>query len=274
MDALRSSAAPLRNKYKEVCFELSDFQREAELERENLLNTIREGQQELGFYEELVKMVFTSSEMIKIRLHTYWCEEKEKYVIPPFLFKDKTIKFPKLSQLDGFEVVEKGKEGRTLILGGNKVKKEKVFTLMDKKSEKDSVLFPNLVENTKNTVHLARPDQEEKKVVEEVKIIKRPRRRISNLTVTGIDSPSLAARTKQKKEYLLALDNSYLIFFLIFNMNFNLVIQKFSEKYSKIDDFGTNFSRNYQTSQSFVNLQELEENLGYFLNFLHCFSIR
>lgn len=211
LEALRGSSAPLRNKYKEICFELSEFQRETELERECFLNTIREGQHELGFYEELVKMIFTSSEMTKIRLHTYWCEEKEKYLIPPFLFKDKTIKFPKLNQLDGLEVVESEKQGRKLVLGEKNVKKEKVFHLMEKKPELTQKLFPNLAETERNKENLAKPGcgLEEKKA-EEVRMMKRPKRKIPNLTVTGVDSPNLADRTKKKKEYLFALDSSNL----------------------------------------------------------------
>jgi hypothetical protein len=210
IEALRISLDSLRTKYREVCFELAEFQKEAEVSRESLLNTIREGQREISFYEEISKKLFNPGEMLQIRMQSFWSEEKESFIIAPFLFKNKTLRFPKLNQLEGHQVIEKEKKERTLYVEEKENNKEKVFSLLDKENmtNKNKKMLPDLKNNCEKENSI-------KPMREQYEIIKRPKRRIINLEEKGIDSPSLAQRTKKKKEYLFALDKSNFLFQII-----------------------------------------------------------
>ena len=95
-DPLPSQQA-LFHKYKNALYEIEDLKRENEYEKETLLDSIRDQQKEIEFYEEVLKNILSQEEINKIRSHTIWSEAANKYKVPPFIFKEKTIKFTNLN---------------------------------------------------------------------------------------------------------------------------------------------------------------------------------
>ena len=214
LQALRKSNRELLEKSANQKSEIDDLNREHEYEKENLLDTIRELEREIGFYEELSDMVFTKEEIIKIRGHTLWSENINHYKIPPFLFKDKEIKFPNLTYAQGIDLVENQKNLREMEVEMPMIemmKKEKKIqgTSEDKEGFLTSQKIKGIGPNGKKGIKV-RPVKimgNHNKNKEEEIIEKKPKY-VNTLTIEDMTSPSLAERTKQKKEYLKALDNS------------------------------------------------------------------
>jgi len=213
LEALRKSNCELWTLSKNQKTEIDDLNREHEYEKENLLDTIRELEKDLGFYEELTDMVFTKEEIIKIRGHTLWSENANHYKIPPFLFKDKEIKFPNLTYAQGIDLVENQKNLREMEVEMPMIeimKKEKKTQGINE--DKEGFLTSQKIKGgfqgkkgiKVRPVKIMGPYHK----IKEEEIIERKPKYINTLTIEDMTSPSLAERTKQKKEYLKALDNS------------------------------------------------------------------
>lgn len=84
-------------KYKNSLHEINDLNLEHEYEKECLLDTIREQEKDIQFYEDVLNYILTDEEINKIRNRTKWSEIQNKYKVPPFVFKENSIKFPNLT---------------------------------------------------------------------------------------------------------------------------------------------------------------------------------
>lgn len=223
--ALRRTNRQLYEKVQTQQTEIDDLNKEFEMEKEDLLATIREQEKELSFYEELVSLAFAKEDIIKIRGHTLWSDSLNRYKIPPYLFKDKDVKFPNLSKVQGIDLLEfqkKVQEGDYdyYDLPELPVEEKEKPNNFEMKKDKEGFLINQRISPNKNQEHQGnyvrkglnvkpvkiirdeKQDQKEKEVIE--------RRKTYNKTISIEDfsSPSLAERTKMKKEYLRALDTS------------------------------------------------------------------
>ena len=103
--ALRRSNKELYARFTGQQTEIDDLNREHENEKENLLDTIREQEKELSFYENLVDLIMTKEDLIKVRGHSLFSESQNRYKIPPYLFKNKEVKFPNLTHSLGVDIL-------------------------------------------------------------------------------------------------------------------------------------------------------------------------
>ena len=124
--ALRRSNKELYERFSAQQTEIDDINREHEVEKENLLDTIREQEKELSFYENLVDLIMSKEDLIKVRGHCLYSESQNKYKIPPYLFKNKEVKFPNLTHSLGVDIIESQK------------------TLREYEDEEDDVQFPKV----------------------------------------------------------------------------------------------------------------------------------
>ena len=59
-------------------------------------------------------MVLNNDEVEVIKSASQWNEDKNDYKVPPFYFKDKKLKFPKLSSAQAMDLVQNEKDGREI----------------------------------------------------------------------------------------------------------------------------------------------------------------
>lgn len=104
----------LRKKYKEVCADLEDIEREHEREKEDLLDSIRNQDKDAKFYAAVLDILLTKAEIGKIKERSKYDEDKNEYIIPPFILRGKKVKFPKLGGRQSMEMVNQEKENREL----------------------------------------------------------------------------------------------------------------------------------------------------------------
>jgi len=114
VDDTRKVVKKLRIKYRVALNEISDLQKEHELHREDLLDTIREQEKDLNFYYGVAIMMFNEDEMTKIRAKSIYDNEGKNWKIPPFLVKSKKVKFPQLKSAQAMSVFQNEKESREI----------------------------------------------------------------------------------------------------------------------------------------------------------------
>ena len=184
LETITNSHSALMHRYKSAMYEIEDLKREHEYEKEQLLESVRDQTKEIDFYEEVLGNILSPEEIQKIRSHTVWSENLSKYKIPPFLFKEKTIKFPNLTyaqsqglnnqtkQLRELEVdcglIEEedsgesewssecnyeAKKTQSLAPKKNKALKLEVKPIKTKEEKKKDSNFPSLFEKKKFTIN-------------------------------------------------------------------------------------------------------------------------
>ena len=119
-----AAAAALRQRLRAAMFEIEDLKREHEYEKETLLDSVREQQRELGFLEEVLANVLSAEELAKIRSHSVWSEASGKLKLPPFLFREKTVRFPHLSFAQSQGLNAQQRQLRELELGCGLISEE------------------------------------------------------------------------------------------------------------------------------------------------------
>jgi len=97
VEALRKKNAESEENLKNAMCEIKDLQHEQELDKEDLLQTIRVIEQENKFLTKIVQNILNKGELERLKAKAQWNEEKNEYVIKPFILKGKTINFPKLN---------------------------------------------------------------------------------------------------------------------------------------------------------------------------------
>lgn len=126
---LRKLVKYLRKKYSEAVKEIKDLEQEFEKEKEDLLDTIRVQEKEVKLYNGIMKMLLSSDEMDKIKGACEWSENKNDFLIPPFVLKNKKVKFPALNSQQALDLINQEKDSREVFFSdqenGQSKKKEK-----------------------------------------------------------------------------------------------------------------------------------------------------
>jgi hypothetical protein len=92
--------------------DLRDNQREKEGDRQELVDTIREQEKDLDFYQGVLSMLLTKGEIYKVKEKVEFDFERNKWIVPPFILKGKEVSFPKIS--NAMNLVEQSLNEREL----------------------------------------------------------------------------------------------------------------------------------------------------------------
>ena len=106
---MRSKFAKIKAKYMEDLNEIRDIQSEHEREKEELLDTIREQQSEVGKYSAILKMLLTNDQIELIVQQSEYNDETKEWTIAPFYYREKTVNFPKLPDPQRKELIQNEK---------------------------------------------------------------------------------------------------------------------------------------------------------------------
>ena len=96
VEDLRKVFKKLRKKCKDAQKEIEDLDREHELNKEDLLDTIRLLEKDARTNFEIMIQVLPGEEIEKIKRKAKWIDEKNEFIVPPFLVRQKKVKFPKV----------------------------------------------------------------------------------------------------------------------------------------------------------------------------------
>ncbi|KAL4508835.1 hypothetical protein ABPG73_006221 [Tetrahymena malaccensis] len=111
---LRENNKILRKKLKQALEEVKDLQNEHEDDKEELLDTIRHLELTDKLNKAIIDMLLTRTEYEMIKSQSTFDEDSNSYKVPPFFFKNKEIRFPKLPQNQAMEQVNVEKESRRI----------------------------------------------------------------------------------------------------------------------------------------------------------------
>lgn len=105
VEAQRRIISTLKKKYKEATNEIKDLEREHELNKEEMLDTIRVLEKENQINRAIMAYMVSPSEYDKLRGAARWRDDRNEYVVPPFVVRAKQVKFPKISNAKGLEMI-------------------------------------------------------------------------------------------------------------------------------------------------------------------------
>lgn len=97
VEALRTKNNEMAENLKNALSEIKDLQLEQEVEREDLLQTIRVIEQDNKLLTKVLGNILNVGELEKIKNRAQWNDDNREFKIKPFVLKEKTISFPKLS---------------------------------------------------------------------------------------------------------------------------------------------------------------------------------
>lgn len=88
----------LQKKYKQICYDVRDAERENYCAKEELLETIRTCDREMDFLKQIALVLFSEQEIDQIKDSSKYNEEKDDYLLPKFFFQelDNVQNLPKL----------------------------------------------------------------------------------------------------------------------------------------------------------------------------------
>ena len=101
VDEQRKIIKRLRKKYKEAVGEVKDLAREHELNKEDLLDTIRLLERDIKINNAIMAYLLSPEELEKIRAKARWHDDRNEFVVPPFILRAKKVNFPKLGRNQG-----------------------------------------------------------------------------------------------------------------------------------------------------------------------------
>ena len=101
VDEQRKLIKKLRKKCKEASGEIKDLQKEHELNKEDLLDTVRLLERDVGVNNAIMAYLVSPEELEKIRAKARWRDDRNEFVVPPFIIRAKKVKFPKLAGSQG-----------------------------------------------------------------------------------------------------------------------------------------------------------------------------
>lgn len=96
VEELRKINKKLKRNYKNVVDDLKDLRTENEVNREELLDSIREQERDLKLFHGMLKIMLKPEEINKVKQASVWDDNVADYRIPPFTFQEFKVKFPKL----------------------------------------------------------------------------------------------------------------------------------------------------------------------------------
>lgn len=65
-------------------------------------------------FKSILKHVFKKDELGILKGASKWSDLKNNYVVPPFLFRNKKLRFPKLNYQQGIDLIENEKDTREM----------------------------------------------------------------------------------------------------------------------------------------------------------------
>lgn len=77
----------LRNKYKDAIDEITDLGKEHFQEKEVLLESLREMEQEMELYKSICNMAFNHDEIEKISTRARYDSDQRQWIVPQFMFR-------------------------------------------------------------------------------------------------------------------------------------------------------------------------------------------
>ena len=102
VDELRKINKKLKKNYRNAANDLKDLEKEHEVNREDLLDSIREQERDLKLYYGMLKIILRPEEIIKVKAASTWDDDIGDFRITPFILDKNKVKFPKLTQNQGF----------------------------------------------------------------------------------------------------------------------------------------------------------------------------
>ncbi|KRX02991.1 P-loop containing nucleoside triphosphate hydrolase [Pseudocohnilembus persalinus] len=94
--------------------EIKDLENEHEIEKEDLLETIRQQNKDSLLNQVIIDMLLAPREFAVLKNAAVWKEDQQTYTIPPFTFKQRKVYFPKLQHHQAQELMEQEKENRDI----------------------------------------------------------------------------------------------------------------------------------------------------------------
>lgn len=208
------------HKYKSAMYEIEDLKRENEYEKEQILESVRDQQKEIEFYEEVLNNILSPEEIQKIRSHTVWSEHLNKYKIPPFLFKEKTIKFPNLTYAQSQGLNNQTKQLRELEVDCGLIEEEdsgesEWSSECNYETKKSQSLAPKKNKTLKLEVKPIKT-KEEKKENNFPSLFEKKKFTINKKMLQHEDLEELSLQTpiEKKKNFLRTIDTGFEIFLL------------------------------------------------------------
>lgn len=89
-------ANKLKKRYKAALSEIKDLEEEHQLEKSELLDSVRALERDLDFYKSVVETIMKEEELYKVKAKSKYDVEENKWTVPPFIFKAEEVSFPKL----------------------------------------------------------------------------------------------------------------------------------------------------------------------------------
>jgi len=74
------------------------LEQEHEYQKGDLLDTVREQEREISFCHEVMKQMFKTHELGKIRGRSKYDDNRNKWIVPLFYIKEKEVLLPKIRQ--------------------------------------------------------------------------------------------------------------------------------------------------------------------------------
>jgi len=96
VDEQRKIIKRLKKKLKDANSEIKDLDREHELNKEDLLDTIRLLERDIKINNAIMAYLLSPEELEKIRAKARWHDDRNEFMVPPFIVRAKKVKFPKL----------------------------------------------------------------------------------------------------------------------------------------------------------------------------------
>lgn len=101
VDELRKINKKLKKNYRNAINDLQDVDKEHEINREDLLDSIREQERDLKLFHGMLKLMLKPEEISKVKNASIWDDNLGDFRIPPFTFQEAKVKFPKLAANKG-----------------------------------------------------------------------------------------------------------------------------------------------------------------------------
>ncbi|KAL4473629.1 hypothetical protein ABPG74_022493 [Tetrahymena malaccensis] len=114
LDATKKKVKKLSQKYKQAQSEIKDLEKEHEIQKEDLLDTIRYQQREVKILMSICQMLLTPDEIEIIKGQGEWQDDYQVYKLPPFYFKQKKLNFPKLPAAQAIDMIDQEKQSREI----------------------------------------------------------------------------------------------------------------------------------------------------------------
>lgn len=96
----------LRKKYKNANQDIKDLEREHETNKEDLLDSIRTLERDMKISSAIIANLLSPEELDQVKSRARWSDERDEFVIQPFVIKPKIVKFPKLPGNKGIDCIQ------------------------------------------------------------------------------------------------------------------------------------------------------------------------